>query len=54
MADKWGRRRVILVADVLFALGAIVQASTSQVWGMIAGRSIVGLAVGSASAVTPM
>lgn len=54
MADKWGRRRVILVADILFALGAIVQASTSQVWGMIAGRSIVGLAVGSASAVTPL
>lgn len=54
LADKWGRRRVILVADVLFALGAIIQASTSQVWGMIAGRSIVGLAVGSASAVTPM
>lgn len=54
VADKWGRRRVILVADILFALGAIVQASTSQVWGMIAGRSIVGLAVGSASAVTPL
>ncbi|EPS34099.1 hypothetical protein PDE_09061 [Penicillium oxalicum 114-2] len=54
LADKYGRRRIILVADVLFALGAILQASTSQVWGMIAGRSIVGLAVGSASAVTPM
>ncbi|KAF7713074.1 MFS-type Sugar/inositol transporter [Penicillium ucsense] len=54
LGDKYGRRRIILYADVLFALGAILQASTSQVWGMIAGRSVVGLAVGSASAVTPL
>jgi len=54
LADKCGRRPVILAADVLFALGALIQASTSQVWGMIIGRSIVGLAVGSASAVTPL
>lgn len=54
LADKLGRRRVILVADALFALGAIWQAATNEVWGMIAGRSIVGLAVGSASLVTPL
>lgn len=54
LADKWGRRRVILVADVLFAIGALTQAFTSQIWGMIIGRSVVGLAVGSASAVTPL
>ncbi|KAJ5145419.1 hypothetical protein N7448_002811 [Penicillium atrosanguineum] len=54
LADKCGRRRVILVADALFALGALIQASTSNVWGMILGRSILGLAVGSASAVTPL
>ncbi|KAJ5191153.1 Myo-inositol transporter 1 [Penicillium cinerascens] len=54
LADKCGRRGVILAADALFALGALIQASTSQVWGMIVGRSIVGLAVGSASAVTPL
>ncbi|KAJ5501650.1 hypothetical protein N7453_006467 [Penicillium expansum] len=53
LADKFGRRKVILGADLLFAVGALVQAFTSQVWGMILGRSIVGLAVGSASAVTP-
>ncbi|KAJ6024441.1 Myo-inositol transporter 1 [Penicillium herquei] len=54
MADKYGRRKVILAADVLFALGALIQCSTSQVWLMIVGRSVVGLAVGSASAVTPL
>ncbi|KAJ5810930.1 hypothetical protein N7447_010446 [Penicillium robsamsonii] len=54
LADKFGRRKVILGADLLFALGALAQAFTSHVWGMIIGRSIVGLAVGSASAVTPL
>ncbi|RAL05699.1 MFS myo-inositol transporter [Aspergillus ibericus CBS 121593] len=54
LADNFGRRKVILVADVLFALGALIQAVTSTVWGMIAGRSIVGLAVGGASLVTPL
>lgn len=54
LADRFGRRKVILGADVLFALGALVQAFTSAVWGMIAGRGIIGLAVGSASAVTPL
>ncbi|KAJ5963366.1 uncharacterized protein N7479_003242 [Penicillium vulpinum] len=54
LADKFGRRKVILGADLLFALGALIQAFTNHVWGMILGRSIVGLAVGSASAVTPL
>ncbi|KAJ5099257.1 hypothetical protein N7532_006258 [Penicillium argentinense] len=54
LADKYGRRRVILIADALFVLGALAQAFTSQVGGMIFGRSIIGLAVGSASAVTPL
>lgn len=54
MADKFGRRKVILVADALFALGALVQAVTGEVSGMVVGRSIVGLAVGGASLVTPL
>ncbi|KAL4921090.1 general substrate transporter [Aspergillus aurantiobrunneus] len=54
LADRLGRRKVILVADILFTVGAFVQAATSEVWGMIIGRSIVGLAVGSASLVTPL
>ncbi|KAL2830653.1 general substrate transporter [Aspergillus pseudoustus] len=54
LADKLGRRRVILVADILFTIGAFIQAVTNEIWGMILGRSIVGLAVGSASLVTPL
>ncbi|KAL4783228.1 general substrate transporter [Aspergillus varians] len=54
LADRLGRRKVIFVADILFTVGSFIQAATSEVWGMIIGRSIVGLAVGSASLVTPL
>jgi SP family myo-inositol transporter-like MFS transporter 13 len=54
LADGLGRKRVILVADALFIVGAVWQAFSSTVWGMILGRSIIGLAVGSASFVVPL
>jgi SP family myo-inositol transporter-like MFS transporter 13 len=54
LADKLGRKRVILVADVLFICGAVLQALSSTVLVMTAGRFIIGLAVGAASFVTPL
>ncbi|KAF1970466.1 general substrate transporter [Bimuria novae-zelandiae CBS 107.79] len=54
LADALGRKTVILAADILFVLGALWQAWTSSVAGMIAGRSVVGAAVGSASFVVPL
>lgn len=54
LADKLGRKKVILLADGLFALGAAWQAFTGSVGGMIFGRSAVGMAVGAASLVTPL
>jgi len=54
LADRFGRKRVVLLADIAFILGAVVQAATSSVTGMIAGRAIVGLAVGAGSFVAPL
>ncbi|RAH41490.1 putative MFS myo-inositol transporter [Aspergillus brunneoviolaceus CBS 621.78] len=54
LADKFGRKKVIIIADVLFTLGAFIQAVATTVWAMIVGRSVVGLAVGGASLVTPL
>ena len=54
LADALGRKRVVLLADAAFVLGAVVQAVSSSVPGMIAGRSIVGLAVGAGSFVAPL
>lgn len=54
IADRFGRKRVILYADVLFILGAVLQAVSSTVPSMVAGRCIIGAAVGAASFVVPL
>ncbi|KAI1155340.1 putative MFS myo-inositol transporter [Nemania diffusa] len=54
LADRLGRKPVILVADVLFILGALVQAFSVSVPQMVFGRAVVGLAIGAASFVTPL
>ena len=54
LADRYGRKMVILVADILFSVGALAQALTGTVRGMILGRSIVGLAIGGASLIVPL
>ncbi|KAL8365869.1 hypothetical protein RB595_004582 [Gaeumannomyces hyphopodioides] len=54
LADGLGRRRVILLADALFAAGALLQALSRTVTEMVAGRSVVGAAVGAASLVVPL
>ena len=54
MASSLGRKRVIVVSDLLFIIGALLQASAHSVWVMVLGRSIIGLAVGAASFVTPL
>ena len=53
-ADILGRKSVIIIADVLFVVGALLQAFTGSVVVMIGGRSIIGLAVGTASMVVPL
>jgi SP family myo-inositol transporter-like MFS transporter 13 len=45
---------VVILADAAFILGAVLQAAAFSVSGMIAGRAIVGLAVGAGSFVTPL
>ncbi|KAL1884380.1 hypothetical protein VTK73DRAFT_74 [Phialemonium thermophilum] len=54
IADSLGRRRVLLLADFLFGLGAVLQALSTTVTGMVVGRAAVGAAVGAASFVTPL
>lgn len=54
IADSLGRKRVVLLADSAFVLGALIQAVSSSVFAMVAGRSIVGLAIGAGSFVAPL
>lgn len=54
LGDAVGRKRVLLGADALFIAGALWQAWTKSVPGMVVGRSLIGLGVGSASFVAPL
>ena len=49
ISDKIGRKKVILIADVLFTVGAIVMAFSPTINVLILGRLLIGLGVGAAS-----
>ena len=52
--DKLGRKRTILVADVVFFIGALVMSLAPSPWVIIVGRVFVGLGVGMASMTAPL
>ncbi|XP_028785918.1 inositol transporter 4 [Neltuma alba] len=54
MTDKLGRKKSILIADVLFIVGAVVMAVAPAPWVIILGRIFVGLGVGMASMNAPL
>jgi len=54
LSDRLGRKPILLLASILFIIGALAQAVSTTVTAMILGRSIVGVAIGSASFVAPM
>jgi sugar porter (SP) family MFS transporter len=53
LSDRLGRRTIILVAAVIFAVGAIGAALSPNVETLIAFRFVLGLGVGTASALVP-
>ncbi len=54
LADRLGRQRVLLVTSVVFALGAGATALAPSAGWLIAGRAVVGLAIGAVSVVAPL
>ncbi|KAK9681428.1 hypothetical protein RND81_10G001400 [Saponaria officinalis] len=52
--DRIGRKPTMIIADVLFFIGAIVMALSPAPWMIIIGRVIVGLGVGMASMTAPL
>lgn len=55
IADKFGRRMCILVGNILFWIGMIVQMTSTTAWYQVAiGRLIAGFGVGKLSVLTPM
>jgi sugar porter (SP) family MFS transporter len=54
LADRHGRKTVIIGVAALFVLGALLSALAPTLWVLIAARAIVGLAIGVASMLTPL
>ena len=54
LSDRFGRRVVILIAAIIFAIGALVAALAPNIVTLVGGRIILGLAVGMASVVVPL
>ena len=53
LSDRLGRRTIILVAAIIFAVGAIGAGLSPNVWTLVVFRIVLGLGVGTASALVP-
>ena len=53
-SDWFGRKVVIAIANIVFIVGAVVQAAAHNIGTLIAGRFIVGIGVGVASMIVPV
>ncbi|KAH7411364.1 general substrate transporter [Cadophora sp. MPI-SDFR-AT-0126] len=54
LADKYGRKAVMYLSATLYIIGAVLQATARSVPQMVIARSVVGLSIGGASAVSPL
>lgn len=54
LSDRLGRRRIIIIAAVVFSVGAIGAALTPNVGVLVLFRIVLGLAVGAAALIVPL
>jgi sugar porter (SP) family MFS transporter len=54
LSDRMGRRRLIIIAAVVFTVGSLLAALAPSVGVLVAARFIIGLAVGTAALVVPL
>lgn len=54
LSDGWGRRKTILLLAIMFFVGALMCALAPGLSVLVAGRVLLGLAVGGASTVVPV
>ena len=54
ITDRFGRRRVLMSAAALFAVGALIAAGMTAVWILVAARLVLGLAIGVAAVTAPL
>eukprot|EP01138_Halocafeteria_seosinensis_P002679 gb/GECG01002739.1/.p1 GENE.gb/GECG01002739.1/~~gb/GECG01002739.1/.p1 ORF type:complete len:638 (+),score=62.82 gb/GECG01002739.1/:1-1914(+) len=54
ISDRIGRKLVVMLASVIFVGGAVLMGIAQSLFQLLAGRLIVGLAIGQASMIVPM
>lgn len=54
LCDFIGRRPVLILASVIFTLGAIIMAASVKAWMLLIGRAVVGVGIGLAAMAVPM
>jgi len=54
LSDRWGRKRVLIIAATLFIVSAILTAVPKDLWLFVTARLVGGVAIGLSSPVSPM
>jgi SP family arabinose:H+ symporter-like MFS transporter len=54
LSDRFGRRRVLFLAGILFCVSALGAALPIHLWQLLAARALGGVAIGAASLVVPL
>ena len=54
ISDGWGRKRTLILAALLFGLGALLAGYSPNVAVLVAARVLLGLAIGIASMIVPV
>ena len=54
IADRFGRRRVLMSAAALFTLGALIASAITAIWMLVLARLVLGLAIGLAAVAAPL
>ena len=54
LSDRFGRKRILVLASILYAVSAIASAFAPSFWFLVAARMIGGLGVGASLIIAPM
>lgn len=54
VSDRAGRKRALISVAALFMVGAVICALAQGLWNLVAGRVLLGIAIGAASMVVPV
>ncbi|KIS67376.1 putative myo-inositol transporter [Mycosarcoma maydis] len=54
VADKFGRKWTLVICDIMFIVGAVIQAAAHKKWDVVGGRFVLGLGIGAAAQIVPV